>query len=117
MHPCTTQSFAAFQLVAVAALILGQFMRVAPAHADVKLTEKVTVQGTGMMSLANMNGGTVTSISGKNARIENDLQMESRLARMVARDAGNTAEVVRLQEDVVLELEMRKKRYRESSIS
>jgi hypothetical protein len=99
------------------ALILGPLTLAAPAHADVRLTEKVSVQGTGMMSLANMNGSTVTSISGKNARIENDLQMESRLARMVARDAGNTAEVVRLQDDVVLELEPRKQRYRESSIS
>jgi hypothetical protein len=87
------------------------------AHADVRLTEQVTVQGSGVMSLANMSGSTVTAISGNNARIDNNLQMESRLARMFTRDAGNLAEVVRLDDDAVLEIETGKKRYRESSIS
>ena len=87
------------------------------AHADVRLTEQVTVQGSGMMSLANMSGSTVTAISANNARIDNNLQMESRLARMFARDAGNLAEVVRLDDDVVLEIETGKKRYRQTSLS
>jgi hypothetical protein len=91
---------------------------VAPlAHADVRLTEKVTVEGSGMMSLANMSGTTTTAISANNARMDNNLQMESRLARMFARDAGNVTEVVRLDDDVMLEIENGKKRYRQSSVS
>jgi len=102
----------------VVALVMTVTMNfVAPARADVKLTERVSVQGTGMMSLANMSGSTVTAISGKNARIDNDMRLESGFARMIARDAGNSTEVVRLQDDVVLEIETKKKRYRESSVS
>src|SRR5688572_53505 len=99
-------------------VLAGAVALAAPtAHGDVTLKEYVSVEGTGMMSLASMSGTTVTSISGKNARIDNDLRMDSRLARMFARDAGNGTEVVRLDEDIVLEIETRKKRYRQSSVS
>jgi hypothetical protein len=87
------------------------------AEADVRLTERVSMEGTGMMSLAAMSGSTTTSISGTSARIDNDITMQSRLARMVARDAGKTSEVVRLNDDVVLEIETPKKRYRQTSVS
>ena len=116
MNRRTPRNTAALQL-AGAALALGPLALLSLAHADVRLNEKIAVEGTGMMSLANMTGNTVTSISGKSARIENDIQMQSKLARMFARDAGNTTEVVRLKDDVVLEIETRKKRYRESSVS
>jgi hypothetical protein len=102
---------AALQLAGAAALT-------APlVHADVRLTERVAVEGTGMMSLANMSGTTTTAISANSARMDNNLQMESRLARMFARDAGKVTEVVRLDDDVVLEIENGKKRYRQSSVS
>ena len=110
-HRPRTHRLAALHLAGAAALV-------APlAQADVRLTESVTVEGSGMMSLANMSGSTTTAISANSARIDNNLQMESRLVRMFARDAGNLSEVVRLDDDVVLEIENGKKRYRESSVS
>src|SRR5688572_26194427 len=103
----------------IAALPLaGAAIFLAPlAQADVRMTDKVSLEGTGVMSLASMSGSTVTSISGTNARIDSDIQMHSKLARMIARGAGDETEVVRLSDDVVLEIETRKKRYRQSSIS
>ena len=86
------------------------------AHADITIEEQIGLQGSGMMSMANMSGRSVTTISGKRARTESDLQMQSRLVRMFTPD-GPTAEIVRLEEDKVYELQLKKKRYTESSLA
>jgi len=66
------------------------------------------------MSFANMSGTSKTSISGERTRRESDMQMESRLVRMFTRNAlGPTTEIVRLDEDKIYHLEMRKKQYTE----
>ena len=88
----------------------------AVAHADITIEEQIGLQGSGVMSMANMSGKTVTTISGKRARTESDLQMQSRLVRMFTPD-GPTAEIVRLEEDKVYELQLKKKRYTESSLA
>jgi hypothetical protein len=110
-HRPRNHRLAALHLAGAAALLTPL------AHADVRLTEAVAVEGSGMMSLANMSGSTTTAIAANSARIDNNMQMESRLARMFARDAGNITEVVRLDDDVVLEIENGKKRYRQTSVS
>jgi hypothetical protein len=86
------------------------------AHADIAIEERISLQGTGFMSLANMNGRSITTISGKNARMESDMQMQSRLARVFARDAA-TADIVRLEDDKVYQLDLKKKSYTESSLA
>jgi hypothetical protein len=111
MHPTHRAIVPAFVFATLAACA------VPAADADVTLQEKVAVEGSGFMSLANMSGMTTTSISGRNSRIESDIRMDSKLARFIARNAGQTTEVVRLDDDVVLELEMRKKRFRQTTVS
>ena len=86
------------------------------AHADIAIEEHISLQGTGVMSMANMNGRSLTTISGKNARTESELQMQSRLVRVFARDNATT-EIVRLNEDKVYELDMKKKSYTETSLA
>ena len=87
----------------------------ASTRADITMEEHIGVQGSGAMSMANMSGKTVTAISGNRARTESDLQLQSRLMRMFAHD-GPTAEIVRLEEDKVYEMQLKKKRYTESSL-
>jgi hypothetical protein len=85
--------------------------------ADVTIQEKTSVEGAGIMRMANMSGTSTTAISGKRARIDSDLQMESRMIRMFARGMGPVAEVVRLDEDKVYELRLKKKEYSEESLA
>lgn len=70
-----------------------------------------------MMRMANMNGTSVTTISGDRARIESDMQMQSRMVRVFARGMGPTADIVRLDEDKVYQLDLKKKQYTEESLA
>src|SRR5262249_32160015 len=68
--------------------------------------------------VGNINGTTTTSISGRKARIESDMQAESRMVRMLTHGAlGPSAEIVRLDEDKAFDLKLKKKEYTEESIS
>jgi hypothetical protein len=87
------------------------------AHADVTMKEHLAVEGQGIMAMANMSGTTTTSISGKRARTDNDLQMESRLVRMFAHGVGSNSEIVLLDQDKVYELNNAKRTYTESSLT
>jgi hypothetical protein len=87
------------------------------AQADVTLKEHMSVEGQGIMAMANMSGTSTVSISGKRARTDNDLQMENRLARMFARGIGQTSEIVRLDDDKVYEVNVKKKQYTETSLT
>ena len=87
------------------------------AQADVTLKEHLAVEGQGMMAMANMSGTSTTAVSGKRSRTDNDLQMESRLVRMFAHGAGQTSEIVRLDDDKVYELNNAKRTYTESSLT
>jgi hypothetical protein len=87
------------------------------AQADITIEERTTVEGAGLMRMANMSGTTVTTISGDRARIESDLQMQSRVVRMFARGMGPTADLVRLDQDKVYQLDVKKKQYSEQSLA
>jgi hypothetical protein len=87
------------------------------AQADVTLKEHLAVEGQGMMAMANMSGTSTTAVSGKRSRTDNELQMESRLVRMFAHGAGQTSEIVRLDDDKVYELNNAKRTYTESSLT
>jgi hypothetical protein len=89
----------------------------AVAQADVTMREHLAVEGQGIMAMANMSGTTTLSISGKRARTDNELQMESRLVRMFAHGAGQNTEIVRLDDDKVYELNNAKRTYTESSLT
>jgi hypothetical protein len=106
-------------LTCVSAVVSGAacMMTMSIAHADITYEERIAVEGAGLMAMANMSGTTTTSISGDRARIENDLQMQSRLVRMFARDAGQTTEIVRLDQDKVYDVNPKKKTYSEVSLA
>lgn len=87
------------------------------AHADITLQERISVQAAGAMSIVNMTGTTVTTVSGKRARMESDVQMQSRLARAFTRGMGPTAEIVRLDDERLYELDIGRKQYREWSFA
>jgi hypothetical protein len=87
------------------------------AHADITLEERLTVDGAGMMKMANMTGRTVTTIANDRARFETDIQMQSKLVRMFAQDAGPTAEIIRLDQEKVYSLDLKKKEYTEATFA
>lgn len=87
------------------------------AHADVTVEESMSVNGSGLMKMANMTGRTVTTISGRRARTDTDLQFESALVRTFARGAGQTTEIVLLDEDKIYALNNKKKTYSETTFA
>jgi len=111
MGPTIFTKAAAFTAAGLATLLLDV------AHADVTIKERVAVEGTGIMSVANMSGTTTSSISGKRSRTDSDMQMESRLVRMFARGVGQNTEIVRLDDDKVYKLNVKKKQYTETSLA
>jgi hypothetical protein len=86
------------------------------ARADLTMEEHISTQGSGVMSMANMQGKSVTQISGDRSRRESEMQMQSRLVNMFNR-GGPTAEIVRLDQDKVYELQLKKKTYSETSLA
>lgn len=89
----------------------------AAAHADITIEEKMSVSGAGLMKFANMSGRTVTKISGQRARTDSDVQFESGMMRTFARGAGQTAEIVRLDEEKLYTLDTKKKTYTEKTFA
>jgi len=87
------------------------------AHADVTIEEKMVVEGAGLMAMANMSGTTTTSISGDRAKMDNNIVMNSKLVRMFARDMGPTSEIIRLDQDKIYDVNVKKKSYTEVSLA
>jgi hypothetical protein len=87
------------------------------AHADVTIEEKMMVEGAGVMAMANMSGTTTTSISGDRAKLDNNIMMNSKLVRMIARDMGPTSEIIRLDQDKIYDVNVKKKSYTEVSLA
>lgn len=87
------------------------------ARADVTLESTIAVEGVGAMAMGNLTGTTRTTISGDKSRTDSDIQMKSRLVRMLAHSAvGPTATIVRLGDDKIYQLNMNKKEYTETSL-
>jgi hypothetical protein len=87
----------------------------AAAHADVTMQERLRVSG--LVSLANMNGTTTTTIAGDRARTDSNLQFESGLVRAFAGGLGQSSEIVRLDQDKIYSLDPKKKTYTEMSFA
>ncbi|MDB6011977.1 MAG: hypothetical protein JWL65_4227 [Gammaproteobacteria bacterium] len=103
---------AAAPIVAAATLILTTSV----ASADVTVENRVAVTGVGIMSAGNMSGTTKTTISGERSRTDSDIQLQSRIVRMLAHGAvGPTAEIVRLDADKIDRLDLNKKQYTEQT--
>jgi len=103
---------AATTLVVAATLILTTSV----AYADVTVENRVAVTGVGLMSAGNMSGTTKTTISGERSRTDSDIQLQSRIVRMLAHGSvGPTAEIVRLDADKIDRLDLNKKQYTEQT--
>ena len=86
------------------------------ALADVTVQQKISVEGAGLMSAGNMSGTTKTAISGQRSRTDSDIQLQSRIVRMLAhRAVGPTAEIVSLDQDKIDRLDMTRKQYTETT--
>lgn len=84
------------------------------ARADITVEHRIAVNGTGLMSAGNLSGITKTMISGQRSRTESDIQLQSRVVRLLAhRAVGPTAEIVRLDQDTIDRLDLNRKQYTE----
>ena len=97
-------------LVAVAGVL-------STAQADVTTQERISVSGAGLMKMANMNGTSTTIISGNRARTESDMQFESGMLRTFARGVGQTTEIVQLDTDKIIDLNVKKKTYTQTTFT
>jgi hypothetical protein len=88
------------------------------ASADITTQQRVAIEGIGGMSFANMAGTTTTIISGERSRTDSDMQLQSKIVRMLARGAsGAQADIVRLDLDKIEHLDVAKKEYTETSFA
>jgi hypothetical protein len=86
------------------------------ALADVVTESTMSVDGVGAMAFGNMTGTTRTTVSGDKARTDSDVQMKSRLVRMLAHSSlGPTAQIVRLDQDKIYQVNINKKEYTETT--
>ena len=102
--------------IAAAAAALGVALTFigSVALADVTLQHRISVEGIGLMSAGNMSGTTRTLIAGERSRTDSDIQLQSRIVRMLAHGAvGPTAEIIRLDQNKVDQLDLRRKQYTE----
>lgn len=84
------------------------------AFADVTVENRISMQGTGAMSIANMSGTTKTAISGSRSRTDRDIQLQSKLVRMFAH-GGPKAEIILLDADKIDHLDISRKQYSEQT--
>ena len=82
------------------------------AVADVTLKQNVTVSASGAMSMMGSTGTMTTMVSGDRGRTENQVESNSALIRKFAKNV-NTATIVLLDDELMLNLTPEKKQYSE----
>ena len=83
--------------------------------ADVTIEETMRIEAAGLMRMLNMTAHSTTSISGQRARTDTDLKMDSGLMRMFA--GGPQGQIVLLDRDLLYMLDLKKKKYTETTLS
>jgi hypothetical protein len=83
-----------------------------PAVADLSFSQKMTVEGSGGMSMFSSQGKVITHIAGDKSRSESQLEMNSKLMGMAA-GSGNTGSIIRLDKELTWNLLPDKKQYSE----
>jgi len=87
------------------------------AAADVTIEQKIDVDAAGALSMAAMQGTTVTSITADKSRTDNNLEFKSGMMRTFAGGAGETTDIIRLDEDRIISVDYKKKRYTEMTFA
>jgi hypothetical protein len=101
---------------AAVAILCGTLLAITAAQADVTVESRFSVEGNGIMSAGNMSGTSKTTISGDRSRVDSDMQLNSRFMRVLAHGAmGPTAQIVRLDQGKVQQLDVKKKQYTEQT--
>lgn len=87
-----------------------------PTLADISYSQRIEIEGGGMMSMFSSTGETVSHISGDKARSESRMKMASRLASLAAGDQ-DTATIIRLDKGLTWNLQLDEQRYSEVSFA
>lgn len=102
----------AFSRIMNCVLLVGT----AYAHADISYSEHVTVKAFGGMSMFASEGTVLTQISGDKARIDNNLKMNSIVAKAVAGNESSES-IVRIDREVLWNLNPDKRQYTQQSFA
>ena len=84
-------------------------------RADVTVTQHLATGGSGPLALGAMDGTTETAIAGNRARIASDMHFKVAFLRFMTGHSGESLQLIRLDEDLVDEVDTRKKRYSETT--
>jgi len=85
-------------------------------QADITIEQQINVDGFGPTKFGAMEGHSSTAISGNKSRTEQQTQFKSRLLRALAKSANtNTVRIVRLDAELVDEIDVANKQYSEIS--
>jgi len=83
-------------------------------QADITIEQQITTDGFGPSKFGAMEGHSNTAISGNKSRTEQQNQFKSRLLRALAKSANtNTVRIVRLDAEVIDEIDVANKQYSE----
>jgi hypothetical protein len=82
-----------------------------PAAADVTIEQTLDVTAPGALSLAAMEGKSRTAIAGDKSRTDNDLKFKSGLMQRFGGDAGQSTEIVRLDEGLIYHVNHKEREY------
>jgi len=86
------------------------------AWADITIEQRISVDGFGPMKIGAMEGKNVTAISKDAARTEHQTQMKSKLMRaLVKGSSSNSVQIIRLDEELIDEIDVANKQYTETS--
>lgn len=85
-------------------------------HADVTLETDVSIQASGPFSTMNSNGMQVVMVSGKRARMENEMESQSKMMKSFAKNS-DTISIVLLDEELMQTLVPEKKTYSEMTFA
>src|SRR6185503_2232683 len=77
--------------------------------------EAIRVEGAGLMSMANMSTQTTTRIAGNRSRVDSTMHADSGVVRLFV--GGPTADIVLLDQDTSYHLDLKKKRYTQTSLA
>lgn len=97
--------------------LCGALAATLPARATADVTVKESIVLTGLMKFLNMNGSTTTIIAGDKGRTDSNLEFESGMMRTFAGGRGQSTEIVRLDEDLLYELDNKKRTYTETTFA
>jgi len=87
------------------------------ASADVTIEQKFNVDAGGALSMAAMDGTTVTAIATDKSRTDSDLKFKSGMMQTFAGGVGKTTTIVRLDEERIINVNYEKKRYSETTFA